>query len=151
MTHKQTHIYKCPVCDTVVEVLEPCGLELVCCGPQMVKLREKVCGPTAPHALLVERHGDGVRVRVGNPTHPMERDHQIIWIEISAAGMCYRQFLRPGQKPEAHFSISTQQPIVARVYCNAHGLWRSADSFDGHLNRLAVTQSPRMVSDILML
>jgi len=126
MTGK-TKILKCPVCDTVVEVLDSCGLELTCCGPEMVPLSEKIAIPTEPHAMIVERWGDEVKVRVGNVAHDMDDDHRIVWIEVAAGGQCCREFLSPGEPPEAVFSVSGED-LVARAYCSAHGLYRSVDS-----------------------
>ena len=34
-----------------------------------------------------------------------------------------RQFLKPGNAPEATFDITADQ-ITAREYCNLHGLWK---------------------------
>ena len=51
-------------------------------------------------------------------------DHQTIeWIEIIADGKAYRQFLKPGDAPEATFNIEAEQ-VTAREYCNLHGLWK---------------------------
>ncbi|MBW2341075.1 MAG: desulfoferrodoxin, partial [Deltaproteobacteria bacterium] len=38
-------------------------------------------------------------------------------------GKAYRQFLKPGEAPEATFAIDAQQ-VTAREYCNMHGLWK---------------------------
>jgi len=50
--------------------------------------------------------------------------HYIEWIEIIADGKAYRQFLKPGQAPEATFDIQAAQ-VTAREFCNLHGLWRA--------------------------
>lgn len=144
MAERQTQIFKCPVCDTVVEVLESCGLELVCCGPEMIPLREKICSHDDPHAISVEKTGQKVRVRVGKGLHDMEEDHQIIWIELNANGRCYRQFLSAGQTPEAMFVVDGGN-ITARAYCNAHGLFRNVDSG----TNLKVKHERAAVSDLI--
>jgi superoxide reductase len=41
---------------------------------------------------------------------------------VIANGKVYRKFLKPGEKPEAEFSVSGK--VVAREYCNIHGLWK---------------------------
>jgi superoxide reductase len=56
--------------------------------------------------------------------HPMEEKHYIEWIEIIADGKAYRQFLKPGDAPEAFFKIDAKQ-VTAREYCNIHGLWKA--------------------------
>jgi superoxide reductase len=52
----------------------------------------------------------------------MEEKHYIEWIELIADGKCYRQFLKPGDKPEATFAITAKQ-VTAREFCNLHGHW----------------------------
>ncbi|MBE9569829.1 MAG: desulfoferrodoxin, partial [Proteobacteria bacterium] len=56
--------------------------------------------------------------------HPMEEKHYIEWIEVISDGKAYRQFLNPGDVPEAGFDIDAEQ-VTARAYCNIHGLWKS--------------------------
>ena len=45
-------------------------------------------------------------------------------VEIIDGDTSCRQFLRPGQAPEATFQTQ-KEGIVAREYCNVHGLWKS--------------------------
>ena len=75
------------------------------------------------HVPVVEKIAGGVKVKVGDVAHPMEDKHWIEWIEIIADGKAYRQFLYPGEAPEATFSVEAD-PITAREYCNLHGLWK---------------------------
>ena len=44
-------------------------------------------------------------------------------VELVADGKAYRQFLKPGEAPEATFNIDAEQ-VTAREYCNLHGLWK---------------------------
>ncbi len=73
---------------------------------------------------MVEKTATGVKVKVGSVAHPMEEKHYIEWIEVIADGKVYREFLKPGQAPEAVFDIKAEQ-IAAREYCNLHGLWKA--------------------------
>jgi superoxide reductase len=41
-----------------------------------------------------------------------------------ADGKVYRQYLNPGDAPEAFFTIAADQ-VTAREYCNLHGLWKA--------------------------
>ena len=43
---------------------------------------------------------------------------------LIADGKVYRQFLNPGEAPEAVFCIEAAQ-VSAREYCNLHGLWKA--------------------------
>ena len=54
----------------------------------------------------------------------MEEKHYIEWIEVLADGQAYRQFLNPGDAPEAEFAIEAEN-VTARAYCNIHGLWKA--------------------------
>jgi superoxide reductase len=119
----QPVLYKCPVCETVVEVLEDFGLELLCCGRQMQPLRRRLARPGDRHwpALAWDRRGLTVSIG-GDQPHPMDRDHCLQWIEVLAANRCYRQYLQPGELPEASFKIS-RGPVAVRCCCSVHGLW----------------------------
>lgn len=118
-------IYKCEVCGNIVEVLHAGAGILVCCGQPMKLMKENtVDASKEKHVPVIEKTAEGIKVKVGSVPHPMEEKHYIEWIEIIADGKIYRQFLKPGEKPEATFQIRAQN-IMAREYCNIHGLWRS--------------------------
>jgi superoxide reductase len=116
-------VYKCELCGNIVEVLHAGGGELVCCGEPMKCMTENtVDAAKEKHVPVIERSADSITVKVGSVAHPMEEKHFIEWIEIIADGKAYRQFLKPGQAPEAVFAVTAQQ-VTAREYCNLHGLW----------------------------
>lgn len=136
MTVDGLTLYKCPVCDTVIEVLDsrgekaldeisPWGLELMCCGRAMERLSEQGPGhDSLDHRLVIQQTAGGVKVIVGVRPHPMNEAHHVEWIEVMSNGRCFRQFLAPGQRPEAFFNIPDRD-VTARMYCNSHGLWSS--------------------------
>jgi superoxide reductase len=76
------------------------------------------------HVPVIEKTASGVTVKIGSAPHPMEEKHYIEWIEIIADGKAYRQFLKPGDVPEATFAIQATK-IEAREHCNIHGLWKA--------------------------
>ena len=118
-------IYKCNVCGNIVEVLHTGVGLLVCCGQPMELLTEKTKDEgLEKHVPVIEKTDKGVKVKVGSIPHPMEEKHFIEWIELMANGRLYRQFLKPGQAPEAEFNVKAKK-ITAREYCNLHGLWRA--------------------------
>ena len=124
MTEK-LQVYKCDVCGNIVEMIHGGKGELVCCGKPMAQLKEgSVDAALEKHVPVVEKTSQGFKVKVGSVTHPMEEKHYIEWIELIADGKAYRQFLEPGQAPEAEFCINAEK-ITAREYCNLHGLWKS--------------------------
>jgi superoxide reductase len=122
MTEK-LQIYKCEICGNIVEVLHGGDGELVCCGQPMKNLAAKTADVgKEKHVPVIEKIAGGIKVKVGSVPHPMEEKHYIEWIEVIADGKAYRQFLKPGEAPEAIFKIEAKT-IMAREYCNIHGLW----------------------------
>ena len=118
------NIYKCEVCGNIVEVLHGGKGDLVCCGQSMRMVRENtVDASREKHVPMIEKVTGGFKVKVGSVAHPMEEKHYIEWIELIADGKVYRQFLNPGNPPEALFTIDAGQ-VTAREYCNLHGLWK---------------------------
>jgi len=121
---KQLEIYKCELCGNIVEVLHGGDGELVCCGQPMKHITENtVDAAKEKHVPVIEKTDKGYLVKVGSVAHPMEEKHYIEWIELLADGKAYRQFLIPGQAPEALFCIEATT-VAAREYCNLHGLWK---------------------------
>lgn len=122
---EKLQVYKCEVCGNIVEVLHGGAGELVCCGQPMVLLTENtVDAAKEKHVPVIEKVPGGIKVKVGEVAHPMEDKHYIEWIEIIADGKAYRQFLNPGDTPEAVFNIDADQ-VTAREFCNLHGLWKA--------------------------
>ncbi len=118
-------VYKCKLCGNIVQVLHGGVGELVCCNEPMELLVENtVDAAKEKHVPVIERVKGDVKVKVGSVPHPMEQKHYIEWIEVIADGRSYRQFLQPGQAPEVVFHVEAEQ-IIAREYCNLHGLWKA--------------------------
>lgn len=122
---KRNEVYKCNVCGNIVEVLHEGKGELVCCNQPMKLLTENTTDAAKEkHVPVIEKVAGGFKVNVGSVAHPMEDKHYIEWIEVIADGKAYRQYLAPGQAPEAFFPIEASS-ITAREYCNLHGLWKA--------------------------
>ena len=122
---EQLQVYKCDVCGNIVEVMHSGKGELTCCGQPMKLFTENtVDAAKEKHVPVVEKTADGFKVKVGSVAHPMEEKHWIEWVELIADGKVYRQFLKPGQPPEAAFFIKADK-VTAREYCNLHGLWKA--------------------------
>ncbi|MTI86239.1 MAG: desulfoferrodoxin [Firmicutes bacterium] len=118
-------VYKCTICGNIVEVLHTGKGQLVCCEqPMQLQKENTVDAAKEKHVPVVEVAGGKVTVKVGSVAHPMEEKHYIAWIEITTGDKTYRQFLNPGDKPEAVFNCDAQK-VSARAYCNLHGLWKS--------------------------
>jgi superoxide reductase len=122
---KLNEVYKCEICGNIVEVLHAGAGELVCCGQPMKLQQEKEKDEgNEKHVPVIEKTGNGYKVKVGSVPHPMEDAHYIEWIELIADGKVYRQYLKPGQAPEAEFCVEASE-VSAREYCNVHGHWKS--------------------------
>ena len=121
---KKLQVYKCDKCGNIVEVLHGGKGDLVCCDePMRLFVENTVDAAKEKHVPVVEKIADGFKVKVGEVAHPMEEKHYIEWIEVIADGKAYRQFLNPGEAPEATFMIEAEQ-VTAREFCNLHGLWK---------------------------
>jgi len=122
---QKLEIYKCEICGNMVEILHAGRGELVCCGKPMKLFKENtVDAAKEKHVPVLEKSADGVKVKVGSVAHPMEDKHYIEWVELLVDGKAYRQFLNPGEAPEALFDIKADN-VEAREYCNLHGLWKA--------------------------
>ena len=122
---ERLQVYKCEACGNIIEVLHGGEGELVCCGQPMKLFKENtVDAAKEKHVPVIEKTADGIKVKVGEVAHPMDEKHYIEWIEIIADGSVYRQFLKPGDAPEATFNIKAAQ-VTAREYCSLHGLWKA--------------------------
>lgn len=121
---EKMQVYKCATCGNIIEVLTGGKGELVCCGKPMELLTENtVDAAKEKHVPVIEKTAAGYKVRVGAAAHPMEEKHYIEWIELLADGKAYRQFLKPGDAPEATFDVIADSPY-AREHCTLHGLWK---------------------------
>ena len=118
-------VYKCMLCGNIVDVVHGGDGELVCCGQPMKKMTENTTDAAKEkHVPVIEKIDGGYKVKIGSVAHPMTEEHYIEWIELIADEKSYRQFLKPGQAPEAVFCIKADK-VSAREYCNLHGLWKA--------------------------
>ena len=128
---EKLEIYKCEICGNIVEVLHGGKGQLVCCGQPMNLLEEQTADwKNEKHVPVIKEKKDeegnlkGIKVVVGSTAHPMEDDHYIEWIEVIKGGKAYRKFLKPGDDPKAKFKMKAEG-VIAREYCNKHGLWKN--------------------------
>ena len=125
MATQRLQVYKCNVCGNMVEIIHEGGGQLVCCNQPMDLLTENTTDAAQEkHVPVIEKVNGGVQVKVGSVAHPMQDEHHIEWIEVIADEKVYRQFLNPGDTPEAFFPIEGER-IEAREFCNLHGVWKA--------------------------
>lgn len=122
---KLNQVYQCEICGNMVQVVHASSGKLVCCGQPMTLLEENtVDAAKEKHVPVIEKSGDTITVKVGSVAHPMVPEHYIEFIELLADGQVYRKYLKPGDPPAATFKV-TAESLVAREYCNLHGLWKA--------------------------
>ena len=122
---KRYQIFQCEKCKSMVEIMHDSGCDPACCGQPMKGLTENTTDAAKEkHVPAIEKTPDGFRVQVGSVSHPMEAEHFIEWIEFLADDVSYMKYLKPGDKPEALFSVKASA-VSAREFCNKHGLWKA--------------------------
>ena len=121
----RNQVYKCAVCGNIVQVLHEGAGTLVCCGQDMELLEENSTDAAQEkHVPVIEKTATGFKIKVGEVPHPMTAEHHIEWIQIIAGDIALRKYLEVDGPAEAEFCIDADK-IVARAYCNLHGLWKS--------------------------
>ncbi|CBK89088.1 desulfoferrodoxin family protein [Faecalitalea cylindroides] len=124
------NIYKCDVCKTVYEVIDPVDAqrEIVCCGkPARLLKAGETDAATEKHVPVVSVEGDKLIINVGSVDHPMTPEHWItsIWAEF-ADGSIERSGLTPNNKPHTEFDLKGRTgEVTIYEYCNLHGLWKT--------------------------
>jgi len=125
MTKELNEIFKCAICGNIVEVVHVGGAELVCCGqPMELMAPNTVDAAKEKHVPVIEKTDKSVKIKIGSEPHPMTEAHYIEWIEIIFDGNVDRQYLKPGDEPAAEFNVAPTE-LIARAYCNLHGLWQA--------------------------
>lgn len=120
---KKLEVFKCGICGNIVEILHDGAGRLVCCmEPMQLMVENTVDASREKHLPVIEKGNGSINVTVGSIPHPMEESHFIEWIEIITDGKAYRQFLKPGDPPEATFPVAAGK-VTVREYCNLHGQW----------------------------
>jgi len=124
---KKKSIYLCKKCRNIVESLWNGKAPLMCCGETMEELvANTVDAAVEKHVPVIERNGNKVTVKVGSVPHPMQKEHYILFVELLVGDKVYRHDFKEGDTiAEAVFTIEdTSAAIVAREFCNLHGLWQ---------------------------
>ena len=124
MTHK-LELYKCRVCENVVEVIHEGQGILTCCDESMRLLEEHRADEQNPHYGHLE-HIDELTKKV-TFTHVATAEHHIELIEAISNDGKYikRKFLNEEEKPELVFKCECKEGFYIRLYCNIDGVWTS--------------------------
>jgi len=123
---KKHDIHRCNICGNIVEFIVASGVPIICCGEKMEQLIPQTADQSLEkHVPFVEEVQDGYIVSVGKEVaHPMTEEHYIQFIELIIDGKIVERIeLNPGDEPKAHFIVHKGEDVLAREYCNIHGLW----------------------------
>ena len=119
----KTSIVLCKNSGNIIEIIKP-GQDVDVA--QLNVIEAKTEGEGSPkHVPIITRIDEGYHVKVGEVEHPMDEDHYIAMIELIADGQIHKQYLNPGDKPEATFKIPEADELEAREFCTLHGLWKA--------------------------
>lgn len=125
MATQKNQVYVCDVCGNATEVIRASGGTLSCCNQPMTLQEEKTADfALEKHVPVVTKVKGGVKVRVGSTDHPMVDAHWIEWVQVLVGDESHRKWLSPGDDPEVFFPVD-DLGLVAREFCNLHGLWRT--------------------------
>lgn len=122
MTHLG-EIYKCRVCENVVEIIHEGVGTLVCCDESMVHLQENIPNDDNAHYAHVENI-DEITKKVYFK-HPMTPQHHLEMIEVVSNDKKYikRKYLKQDENPELIFKCQCEEGFYVRLYCNLDGVW----------------------------
>mgnify|MGYP001172384259 FL=1 len=122
----ETRFYICKHCGNLAGLILSSGAPMVCCGEEMTELvANTVDASREKHVPAVTVEGDRVTVKVGSVPHPMLEEHYIMWVYLQTEKGGQRKCLKPGEAPEAVFTLIDDKPVAAFEYCNLHGLWKA--------------------------
>lgn len=117
--------FLCQECGSIVQIIAEGQKAPTCCSKNIQELTPNtVDAALEKHVPVVTVEGNLVHVAVGSVAHPMLPEHYIQFIYLQTAKGGQIKTLKPGDKPEATFSLTEgDKAIAAYEYCNLHGLW----------------------------
>ena len=120
-----TKFFLCTTCGNVVVKVVNSGVNVVCCGKEMVELMPGTSdGAMEKHVPVIERVDErNIKVKVGSQAHPMALEHHIVFIYLETEHGGQIRYLDPDGPAEATFCICKDKPVAVYAYCNIHGLW----------------------------
>lgn len=122
---KRVNIYRCPICQSVVELIDDGGHSLTCCGVPMqlqsLQAKQEVDEFHTPQ--LTHRNGL-LYVKVGSKPHPQSDDHHISFILFVTKQNVRRLDIKRNTPANAVFTDKDHGDVYA--YCNVHGLFKTS-------------------------
>ena len=119
--------YVCKHCGNIVAFVKSSGVPIICCGEAMQELKPNaIDAAQEKHLPVISYQQNCVVVQIGSVPHPMTEEHYIEWVCLHTTQGNQRKCLKPGDKPEVHFTVcEDDEPIAALAYWNLHGLWKT--------------------------
>ncbi len=122
---KKLLFYRCPVCKSLVELIDNGGHSLTCCGQRMELLVSKKEGEGDEYHVPLLKHRNGLLyVEVGSKPHPQSPEHQITCILFVTKQTVRRSDIKSGSSATAVFTDKEHGDVYA--YCNVHGLFKTS-------------------------
>lgn len=120
---KLSELYKCRVCENIVEVVREGAGTLVCCDEAMILLDEHVPSDDNPHFAHIEHLDEFTKKICFN--HVMTPVHHLEFIEVISNDGKYikRKFLKQDDVPELIFKCECKEGFYVRLHCNIDGAW----------------------------
>jgi superoxide reductase len=120
------NLFICKHCGNMSELLYNSGVPVVCCGEDMAEIvPNTVEASVEKHLPSVTVTGENVNIQVGSTIHPMESEHNIVFVYVETKTGGQRKMFKPGDEPKAEFIFKGEKPVAAYAYCNLHGLWKT--------------------------
>lgn len=117
----------CKRCGNVIGMISNKGPSVMCCGEKMSELIPNVEEASQEKHLpfITEKTAEGISVQVGSVLHPMEEDHNIMFVYVETEQGGQRKCIKVGSEPKLGFSFANDKPVAVYAYCNKHGLWKT--------------------------
>jgi len=118
-------LYKCHVCNNVVEVCHEGYGEMICCDKQMEYLPEHTPDVQNAHFAHVEKISDIEHKITFN--HPMTQEHYIEFVELISKDFKHvkRKHFAWDEPLEMNIKCDCKSGFDVRLYCNRDGVWKT--------------------------
>ena len=117
-------IYMCIHCGNIAIKVVDSGVNMVCCGEDMIELKcNTIDASIEKHIPVIIKNNDKYEIRVGSVNHPMSEEHNIRFLVIVTNKGYDVKYLEVNQEPAIEYTTSDEIKEVY-AYCNIHGLWK---------------------------
>ena len=120
---QRLELYKCRICQNLVEVINSGEGTLVCCDESMKHLEEHQADSANPHFAHLENIDEITKKIYFN--HVSTPEHHFEFIEVISNDKKYvkRKFIEPLEANEITFKCDCSGGFYVRLHCNVDGAW----------------------------